>query len=380
MNLEQYKSQIYSCLRCGFCFDHEEGSQQKICPPYNTYGLESYGARGKVLIARAVLDGVIEYGPDVADCIYACTECDACVEQCFKYLDLTAIYRAMKQDLADRDLLPSELTAVNDALEAEGNPYRRPRDKRLSWAPGTERVGKSADVLLFVGCTPAYLRRGIAQGAYRILDAAGVDFGLLADEECCGHPYLAFGLLDQARAVARRNVERIVSAGAETVLFSCPGCLRTFREEIPHLLGEPLPFEVLHVSEACEQMPELARLRWGKSSRVATYHDPCNLGRGLGIYEPPRELIRSVPSARLTEMPRTRDRSYCCGNGGFTRVPHESMAIENETDRFAEAVQTGADLLITSCPACDTAFLDARRRAQADIEVLDLVEWLAQLV
>jgi Fe-S oxidoreductase len=376
MKLAEYKNQIYSCLRCGFCFDHEVGSQAKICPSHVTYGMESYGARGKLAIARALVDEVIDYDIDIAERVYACTECGACEEQCFKYLDLLDIYRAMKGELARRDLVPKALRDVARAAEQEGNPYGQAAGKRLDWAPGTERVGKKAETVFFVGCTPSYLRRGIARGAYQLLEAGDVDFGLLAEEVCCGHPSSIAGDLEAARAAAARSVAAIESAGATRVVFACPGCLATFRDEAPELLGRTLPFQAIHVTELLEERVA-AGLRLRKQSRMVTYHDPCNLGRGLGVYDAPRRVIDAVPGARRVEMRRTGTRSFCCGNGGFVRFGYEPMAIENEATRLEEAVTTGADLLLSACPACQIAFLDAKRRAKASIEVLDVVEWLA---
>jgi Fe-S oxidoreductase len=378
MTLAEYKNQIYSCLRCGFCFDHEVGSQTKICPPHVTFGMESYGARGKLAIARALVDGTMEPDADIARRVYACTECGACEEQCFKFLDLLDIYRAMKEELAARGLAPAALTqAARAAVDAgKGNPYGQAGEKRLDWAPGRERVGRKAETVYFVGCTPSYLRRGIARGGYQLLEAAGVDFGLLEDETCCGHPSSAVGDMTAAQRALAHNVEAVRRMGATRVVFTCPGCLGAFRDEAPALLGQPLPFEALHVTELlAERLGAGLRLR--KQSRVVTYHDPCNLGRGLGIYDAPRRMIDAVPGAKRVEMRRSRARSFCCGNGGFVRLEYEAMARENEAARFAEAAATQADLLVSACPACETAFLDARRQAKSTLGVLDVVEWLA---
>lgn len=380
MRLEGYRSQIYSCLRCGFCFDHIEGSQQKVCPSYLTYGLESYGARGKMAIARALVDGAIAYDAEVARRVFACTGCSACHEQCFKYLDLLGIYRAMRADLAEGGLVPPELAEVADALQEEGNPYGQAQARRLCWAPGTERVGKRAETLFFVGCTPSYLRQGIARAGYAVLEGAGAEFTLLAEESCCGYPFLAVGQVDAAKASSVRNVEAIEQTGAKTVVFTCPGCLHTFREEVPRLLGRSLPFRSLHVTEFLSERWSAGALRLRKQSRVVTFHDPCHLGRGLGIYEAPRQAIDAVPGVRRVEMRRTRAGSFCCGNGGFVRFGYEPMAIENESMRLGEALSTGADLLLSACPACQIALLDAKRREKAAIEVLDVVEWIASAV
>ena len=379
MKLEAYKDQIYSCLRCAFCFDHLEASGRSICPPYADSGLESFGARGKIAMARALLDGVLPYDQDVADRIFSCTECGACEAQCFKYLALTDIYAAMKEDLAERELLlPGAASLAND-VGAQGNPYGRPQEKRLSWLPGTERVGTTADVLFFVGCTPSLLRRGIARGTYRLLDACGVDFAVLEDETCCGHPFMAMGLPDRARLALEGNLENIRRSGASTLVFACPGCLKTFRDDYVKLTGELLPIRAVHITEYLAELPAFHELKLKRQSRLVTYHDPCTLGRSLGILAPPRQLISAVPGVKQHEMARHGAESFCCGSGGFVRADHEDLAITTQGERYLEALSTGADTIVSACPACQTAFLDAKQRSgdSRPVDVLDVVELLA---
>ncbi|MBU0595661.1 (Fe-S)-binding protein [Candidatus Bipolaricaulota bacterium] len=377
MRLTDYRNQIYSCLRCGFCFDHAVGGGEKICPSYAVYGYESYGARGKMALARALVDGVLDYDEDIAHRAFACTECGACQQECFKYLPLSEIYDAMKQDLAERDLLPEGRRALLDPLAEHGNPYGKAADRRTAWAPGTQRVGRTADVVLYVGCTPSYVRRSIARSAYTILEALGIDFALLDDEVCCGHPLVTMGRPDLAQQPMDRNLASIERSGARVVLFACPGCLTTFREWETRQTSHPLPFQALHLTEYLASSHSLESLSLGKRASVATYHDPCTLGRGLGVYDAPRHLLRAVPSSRLVEMPRTRERSYCCGSGGFARFDHESMSVDTERTRLQEAVRTGADTLVSACPACQIGLLDAVRRERLSIEVLDILEWIA---
>lgn len=377
MKLADFRNQIYSCLRCGFCFDHAEGAGQKICPSYASFGFEAYGARGKMALARALIDGAVEYDADIAERIFACTECGACTEECFKYLPLDRIYAAMKEDLAERGLLPEGRKGILDPVQLEGNPYGRDQDKRTAWAPGTERIGRTADVVLYAGCTPSYVRRGIARSAYTVLEALGTDFALLDEEVCCGHPQISAGRPDLAKPGMEKNLAAVERAGANTVVFACPGCLMTFKHELPRLLGRRLPFEVLHLTEYLASESRLDKLHLGKQSKIVTYHDPCTLGRGLGVFDAPRQVIGAVPSSRLVEMPRSRERSYCCGNGGFVRYDHEAMSVETELSRWSEAAACGADAVISACPACQIGLLDASRKEKSTMEVLDVLEWIA---
>nr|MBN1858695.1 (Fe-S)-binding protein [Candidatus Bipolaricaulota bacterium] len=231
----------------------------------------------------------------------------------------------------------------------------------------------------FVGCTPSLLRRGIARGTYSLLEACGVDFAVLEDETCCGHPFLAMGMPDRTRQALDENLERIRQSGAETLVFACPGCLRTFREDYVKLTGHPLPVHAMHITEYLAELPAFRELRLKRQGRLVTYHDPCTLGRSLGILGPPRQLIDAIPGVKRQEMPRNGSQSFCCGSGGFVRTDHEGLSIATEAERFAEALATGADTIVSACPACQTAFLDAKQRASisSSVDVLDIVELLA---
>jgi Fe-S oxidoreductase len=125
---------------------------------------------------------------------------------------------------------------------------------------------------------------------------------------------------------------------------------------------------------------ELAKnpVQLNRLSRVVTYHDPCILGRHMGIYEPPRELVEMIPGVRLLEMPRNRDNSFCCGNGAFVRYDYEEMSVKSELDRFTEAEATGADTVVSACPACQSGLLDAKSKTGSKAEVLDIIELLAK--
>jgi len=380
VTLGKRKDHVYSCLRCGFCFDLPAEGNRRICPPYITHGFESYGARGKLVMARALLDGALELDASVAERLYACTECGACEAQCFKYLPLGAIYRAMKMDVVEQGFLPTPLGGVAEAIGTYGNPYGKSVEARHAWLPGNHRLGGKAKVLLFVGCTPSYLRRGIARSAYRVLEALGTDFSILDEEGCCGHPLLSMGLVSGARAAAQSTFEAVERAGAEVVVTPCPGCLRTFREEMPQLLNRVLPFETVHLAEYLASELEHNRVRFRRKSSVVTYHDPCNLGRGLGVYDAPRRAVTAVPSVRLIEMSRAGEASFCCGHGGFVRAVHLDVAKESAADRWAEAIDTKAECVLSACPACNTAFLEARAATGSQVEVLDIAEFLAGVV
>ena len=366
----------YQCLRCAFCFDLSWlGTEANLCPSYAWGNFESYGARGRFAIARAILEGELEYDESLIPRVFACTECRACAEHCFKYIDTVEVYARMREDMADRGLIPPGLAATADDLVEKHNIYDKPHEQRLSWLKDRSRVDRAAPVAFFVGCTPSYVRRTLARDTYAVLDASGLGFTVLSDEWCCGHPFLAAGQRERAAEVMRHNVEALKGLGVERVVFECPGCMRTFREDVPEVLGEPLPFEVTHVTEELARQVEARRLQFDvyQPGAVVTYHDPCTLGRGLGIYDAPRTIIEAMPGMRLAEMNRHGRDAYCCGAGSFVRYDFPEFTDKTGAERFREAESTGAQVVLTACPACVTQLQYIRGKSESQMQVMDLV-------
>jgi len=380
LQLQSVAQSTYECLRCAFCFDLSWLGTTNLCPSYTWGSFESYGGRGRIALARALLEGQIDYDESLIPRIFACTECRACAEHCFKYIDTVKVYARMREDMAGRGLVPPEMKAAVDQLVITHNLYGKPHDKRLSWLKDQSRVNQPAPVAFFVGCTPSYVRRSLAEDFYTVLEASGLDYTVLSDEWCCGHPFLAAGQTERAAEVMRHNIEALQALGVEQVIFECPGCMRTFREDVPALLAEPLPFEAVHITEAIAQFVEEGRLQFSvyQPGTVVTYHDPCTLGRGLGIYDAPRSIIAAMPGMRLQEMPRHGRDAYCCGAGSFVRYDYASLTDKTGTERFREAAATGAQLLLTSCPACVTQLQNVRAELESPVQVMDLISLVKQ--
>lgn len=371
----------FECLRCAFCFDLSWLGSASLCPSYTWGAFESYGARGRIALARALVEGELAYDAALAERVFACTECRACAEHCFKYIDTVEIFAAMREDLAARGLTPPGLAATADDLVENHNIYNKPHEQRLSWLKDRLPVDRPASVAFFVGCTPSYVRRTLARDTFAVLAASGLDFTLLGDEWCCGHPFMAAGQRERAAEVMRHNLEALKALGVERVVFECPGCMRAFRDDVPAVLGEPLPFEISHVTQEIARQLHDGRLCFDiyQSGTVVTYHDPCTLGRGLGLYDAPRSIIEAMPGMRLTEMPRHGRDAYCCGAGSFVRYDFPAFTDRTGDERLREAEATGAQVLLTACPACVTQLQYIRSRSEADIQVMDLVSLVKRL-
>jgi Fe-S oxidoreductase len=229
----------------------------------------------------------------------------------------------------------------------------------------------SGKVLYWKGCMARLRTKHISDATEELLHRLGIDYETLDDERCCGSVLLRTGQVDDAHTVARMTADQIKSGGFTDVVTSCPGCFRTMSSEYHELLGE-VPFKVRHISQLLfDHSKELKRHLKPMKVKVV-YHDPCHLGRHMGVYEEPRQLIKLVPGVELVEFKYNRRKALCCGSGGGVRSVFPEVALEVARTVLNEH-PAGVKILITSCPFCNYNFKEAKR---ANIEVIDLPEFL----
>jgi heterodisulfide reductase subunit D len=333
-------------------------------------------------IARGILDGGLRYSNGVADVLTYCTTCRNCVEACGAVdmitgepkINATTVTEAMRADVVNLGLTPEPYKRLSSRIEEDRNPYSEPKENRNTWAKGLD-IPQKADIMLFVGCTLAYRRLEIPTATAKILKKLEVTFGILNDEWCCGSPLWRTGNLKLAEKMAQHNMEALKNA--KTVITSCAGCARALREDYPKILGN-LPFEVLHFTEYLNRLVKEGKLKPEKKIvKKVTYHDPCHIGRHLGIFDEPREVLKSIPGVELREMSPTRENAWCCGAGGGVKISHPELAVEIATDRLKHAKEVGAETIVSSCPFCKTNLLDAIQKTGSNLEMLDITELVA---
>lgn len=215
-------------------------------------------------------------------------------------------------------------------------------------------------MLYFRGCTAREKQTSIAETTEKLLNLAGVDYHILDDEACCGSVLLRTGFLKEAQEQITKNSEVFKD---ETVLTSCAGCYKTFKEDYENI-------DVIHVSQLLKQLISEDKLNFTKKDLNVTYHDSCHLGRHMEIFDDPRSVIESV--ATIVEMENNRENSLCCGAGGGVKSAYPEIADELAKSRINQAKDTGCKILIAACPFCKLNL------SNDDLEVLDLTEFLVK--
>ncbi|MDY6864097.1 MAG: (Fe-S)-binding protein, partial [Thermodesulfobacteriota bacterium] len=243
------------------------------------------------------------------------------------------------------------------------------------WAEGM-KIPENAEVMLFVGCISSYKSREIAKAAANILKTAGITFGILKDEWCCGMKVLNAGSCNSGKKVAKHNVTALRKAGAKTVIMQCGECYKGFKIDYPEMIGE-LPFEVLHITQFIKKLINEGKINLTEQIRKkVTYHDPCALGRFSGVYDEPREILKMIPGTELVEMYPAKEYAWCCG--GSIKDAYPDLAVKIAVDRVNHAHEVGAEVLTSACPLCKINIQDAIKKTDTDLVFYDIIEIIAK--
>ncbi|MEW6443490.1 MAG: (Fe-S)-binding protein [bacterium] len=379
---------ISKCVRCGTC-KAVFGLYLPSCPAGERFRFEGFYSSGKIWAARGLKEGLLRWDdPELLKKLFACTLCGNCTQQCPMQVreKMLEVFEALRAEAVRREAgpLPGH-KKLKDSLVQYRNPWMQPRRRRthalrdLGVKILSGKDPARAAVLYFVGCTAGLdpSLEHIVRNTIALLQKAGVDFGVLGEEEvCCGSVMLRIGERELAREMARKNQEWVRKLGVKTIVTSCAGCYKTLRQDQAGLA--PIPARVVHSSTFFLELVAQGRLSFqGADALRVTYHDPCHLGRHCGLYEAPRKLLKALPGVDLREMPRNRQNAWCCGAGGGVRSAFPEWAVETSRLRVEEAEATGADALVTACPFCLQNLRTGLQASQSGLAAMDLTDLLA---
>ncbi len=369
-------TKAYYCLECGKC--------TSVCP----ISRREMAYSPRLTVERAIWGEGAELLTDVL--LWSCLTCQHCSERCpsgVHYVEFIRDLRALARGSGQEGLC-SHGEAIQTWMRMMTTPDLK--QNRLEWLDEDLKISADSDTVYFVGCLPycdvLFNKIGaqgveIAHSAVRILNRLGIEPIVLENERCCGHDLLWEGDVANFRKLAELNMAMLQATGAKRIVTTCPECARTLKVDYPTYVGD-LGMEVIHIAELLAQKVRDGEFRIPNSeSRITTYHDPCRLGRHLGVYDAPRQVIEAL-GLELMEMEHSGKNALCCGTSCWTNCGAINKQIQ--VDRLREAQATGAELLVTACAKCQIHFRcamdDVGAGEDTGIEIKDLVTLVAESV
>ncbi len=353
------------CYQCGLC--------DVVCP-WNR--VTRFSMRKLV---REATFGLTEIESEE---LWRCTTCGKCPQQCPRDVKQIESGVALRRVATEYGVFPHSvrpLRTISASLAGAGNPLNEERQKRADWAQGlaVKTFADGMEFLYFPCCYLSYDPRlkNVARATAKILQAAGVDFGILGPgENCCGESIRKTGDENLFKRLARENIKAFIDNGVKKIIVSSPHSYHAFKNEYPEFM---VRFEAIHLAPLLLNLIREGKLAFtGEYRKKVAYHDPCYLGRHNGIYEEPREILKKIPGLELVELPDARAESLCCGGGGG-RIWMETPKKERFADlRVEQAIAAGVEALVTACPYCITNFEESRlnREGPEVLEIKDITE------
>jgi heterodisulfide reductase subunit D len=348
----KFRKDVETCFgtSCNFC--------EKDCPVYKIKKDKTYTSRGKNRAILGVLEGKVKPSEELAKLFYTCVLCGSCDARCA--MENNKRFKEMRQVLVRRGLQRKEHRELIEAIKGTGDVYGRKIDlaKRFGEEGGAtpapagaatpEAVPQAQTTVmpLYIGCQYKDSAEDV-KAVIKVLRACGIE-PKIGDEYCCGFVADALGFEDDFKEIKKRNREVVTYNDFITV---CPSCTHYFRTEYG--------LNPKHVLTAVAE--NLDRLKWkkprsGRKTLKVTYHDPCDLGRRLKMFDEPRKILEAM-GVELVEMKNNRAFSVCCGAGGGILTTDKELAREMAKNRMRQAADTGAEAVVTCCPTCELSLL-----------------------
>ena len=380
----------YTCTECGRCDSvcpanttGKKLSPRKIMTDTRHRSMERGINPTEELKSKTLLDNFI-----TEDELWACTTCMACVYECPVMIEHVDEIIDLRRGLVlNESRFPNELKTTFDNLERNFTPWGFSHSTRADWANGLEipKASETSDfeILFWVGCAGSYDARyqKVTKAFSQLMKIAKIKFAILGIEEKCngdaprrmGNEYLAQNLMVE-------NIDTFNRYKIKKIVTTCPHCFHSLANEYPQFDGN---YEVVHHTDFLLGLVKSGALKISKNKQATlTYHDSCYLARYNDIFESPREIFKSIPELKIVEMPRNKEKGFCCGAGGGRMWMEEKEGKRINIERTEEAVKTNADTVATACPFCMTMMSDGvKTLEQAEkVEVKDIAEILLEVI
>jgi Fe-S oxidoreductase len=381
--MPRIQQELASCLQCGYCIS--------VCEAHEQTPWESVTPRGKVYYINQLYNGggmidkflgrEVVLSPYFVDAMYKCTGCGNCEAVCHANIPLVEFWETIRKWLVDEGVGPmSAHKGMANKVGEVHNPYGEKPSKRGDWWPAEVPRAEVPDVIFFAGCTGAYRQQALPQTGVRVLARANVKMNMLGNDEwCCSSPLLRTGTHKYSQECAQKVVEKADGMGAKDMVMTCSGCYKTISTDFGKFYAKTGQ-NVYHLSQYAEKLIAERKLPLNHEFKAkVTYHDPCHMGRHMGVFDTPRNVLKKIKGIELVEMDRNRENSRCCGAGGGFKSQYNTMAVNIAAERIRDAEETGAEILVTCCPFCVVNLTEGAKQIGSKIKIMDLSEVLLKV-
>jgi|WetSurMetagenome_2_1015567.scaffolds.fasta_scaffold237514_1 Fe-S oxidoreductase len=375
----QYAASI--CIKCGSCTYGDWPENHHLCALFYRDQCFAHGGGGFMSIVTAVAEKLLDYDQKIANLAYTCAGCLACDSRCSiisahpPKVNITDMVRLLRHEAVKRGLVPENITKrIHDEVNKTGDLEK----KNNLTLPDAVKNDKARTVI-FAECSHTNAEKDILTAVAGLLTRIGNPVSVFSEMGCCGSTFYNLGFWSEMKLLIKANWEKMKRLKGRRFVFTNPHCEEFIVKRYPENLSDYSPIKHIHISQLLSEAFKNGKLKSKRTDKVrVSYHDPCYLGRGLGVYDTPREVLTSLKGVELAEMTRNRANSFCCGAGALGNYfPNQSREMARE--RIEEFKGTGADLLITACPYCKDNFQKVMSKGKKD-SVKDLVEFVGDRV
>jgi len=383
--VKEWRDTAYGCFSSGHKFCRE------VCPVMQVTRNENHTPTAFHANIVAMEQGGLSVA-DVADDYIHCTQCGACELRCpntlftgdfyrnrTRTVEVVKAMRALAVESGVEQPQWKRWVELTDDRKSEpvlnGTPVTQEHVR--DWAEGLD-VPTGGETILFCDCEAAFYRTSVPRATAMILQAAGVSFGLMNEQWCCGGPMAEMGYTEPARRFAEHNLADWRAAGAKRIITLDPHDYIAFTEDYPGYFGDDFDLEVVHITELVAELIQQEKLKLSNPvPRVATYHDACRLNKRKGIYKSPRAILRGIPGLTFKDVDHVTQWSYCSGAGGGLKIERPEIAEEIGRRRIARAAELEVDTVVSACPWSERPLAERGGELDDPIEVRDLMELVA---
>jgi Fe-S oxidoreductase/FAD/FMN-containing dehydrogenase len=370
---EELGKDAFICAQCGAC--------KTTCTVYDANPWESKSPRGKWYLLAEYLKGNIEFDEDLAANMFLCATCKKCDIKCQTDLKIAHQFINLRTIMGGKNFENTGLGLIRGNVLNSGNFWGLPKEA-LQWKTDDMKMAETGPIGYWPGCWSSAVTKNMPQNIVRILEKADIELVNLGEQDdiCCGL-YLALGgYTEDFVKTVERNINLINEKGIKTLIFSCPGCFATFTEQysaVAEMLGLDWDVETKHVVVLLDELIKDGKLKLDKPvDRKVTYHDACHVSRWFDAYQYPRDVIDAIPGVEFVEMEHNREDALCCGIvTSFDDIPTVAHCGQK---RIGEAVDTGAEYVVTNCAGCAAQLNLTSNMMEAPVKQKDITDLICE--